>query len=142
MFSRGLPRRVRSRPDPCRPAVVQWHLQASGMFSGLTIRRDRAHGAALTLHTGILSALERRTPGPAKAYRTHRRVAHSAQVKTHADVFLQRVAGAPRNAPTIVVVMCVVFGSGAPAGFARPNHRVLGKPFSVGLLAGEGCARV
>ena len=63
MFSRGLPRRVRSRPDACRPAVVQWHLQASGMSSGLTIRRDRAHGAALTLHTGILSALERRTPG-------------------------------------------------------------------------------
>jgi len=42
---------------------VQWHLQASGMSSGLTIRRDRAYGAALMLHTGILSALERRTPG-------------------------------------------------------------------------------
>lgn len=65
------------------------------MSSGLTIRRDGAHGAAFTLHTGILSALERRTPGPAKAYRANQRVAHSAQVKTHADVLGQRVAGAP-----------------------------------------------
>ncbi|MGU7842833.1 hypothetical protein ACV22V_25540 [Burkholderia sp. AW33-5] len=108
-----------------------------GISARLTIRRNGGHAADLTLHAGILSALVRRMVGPVKMYRTNRGMAHSAHVRTQADVIGQCIAGAPRNAPAIVVVMRVVFGSGAPTGPARPTHLVLGKPSCADLLLAQ-----